>query len=97
LSRAQVSARLKAAVETFHTTGTFTEEDYRALQAALAPASARSTSQTFDELGRAVRYRFRQLMADQHEGHRAYHALRPYVAEALTALHVRPDEVVSFP
>jgi hypothetical protein len=118
-----VSARLRAAVELFHTTGTFTEDDYGALQAALAPAAARSTSQTFDglvglfferhlmndrrrtellamtddELGRAVRYRFRQLMADQHEGHRAYHALRPYVAEALQALQGRTDEVVSFP
>ena len=115
--------RLRAAVETFHQTGAFTEDDYQALHDALAPASGNSTSQTFDglvglfferhlmndvrrielmkmgddDLGRAVRHRFRQLMADQHEGHRAYHALRAHVAEAIGALRERPKEAVSYP
>jgi hypothetical protein len=118
-----VTNRLRAAVETFHQTGAFTEDDYQALHDALSPASGNSTSQTFDglvglfferhlmndvrrtelikmgddELGRAVRHRFRQLMADQHEGHRAYHALRAHVAEAIGALRERPKEAVSYP
>jgi hypothetical protein len=118
-----VSDRLRAAVETFHTTGVFEEDDYRALHDALVPASGRADTQTFDglvglfferhlmndvrraelramgsdELVRAVRHRFRQLMADQLEGHRAYHALRPHVAEGLETLKARPAEAVSFP
>jgi hypothetical protein len=48
-------------------------------------------------LERAVRHRFRQLVVDQYEGHRAYHALRPHVAEALGAMHEVPRGGISFP
>jgi hypothetical protein len=44
-----------------------------------------------ETLGRAVRHRFRQLMSDEHEGHRAYHALRAHVGEALAGLGSVPE------
>ncbi len=50
-----------------------------------------------EDLGRALRHRFRQLMSDEHEGHRAYHALRAHVGEALGVLLSVPDAGVPFP
>lgn len=48
-------------------------------------------------LDRAVRHRFRQLVADQGDGHRAFHALSPHVREALDAMQVAPSSGASFP
>lgn len=117
-------AGLKAAISAFHERGEFSEEEYRSLRAALAPASASaSDSQTFDglvglfferhlmndvrrtellqmddeSLGRAVRHRFRQLVADEQPTHRQYHALRPHVREALDGLLVAPPSGAAFP
>jgi len=104
-------AGLKAAITAFHERGEFSEDEYRSLRDALAPASSSSTSQTFDglvglfferhlmndvrrtellqmddeSLGRAVRHRFRQLVADEQPTHREYHALRPTCAPRSTA------------
>src|SRR5690349_5904960 len=42
-----------------------------------------------DELSRAVRHRFRQVVADEREDTQPYHALRPHVRDALDGA---PDE-----
>ncbi len=114
---------LKRAISAFHDRGEFSEDEYRALRAALAPAAGSSTSQTFDglvglfferhlmddrrraelmamddeALGRAVRHRFRQLVADEQPTHRQYHALSPHVREALGGLAVAPPAGAAFP
>jgi hypothetical protein len=43
-------AMVKDAIAAFHERGELSEEQYRALRAALAPASGHATSQTFDGL-----------------------------------------------
>ncbi len=45
---------------------------------------------TDDELGRAVRHRFRQLLADEKDDRPAWHALAAHVRDALAALTERP-------
>lgn len=45
---------------------------------------------TDDELGRAVRHRFRQLLADEKDDRPAWHALAAHVRDALAALIERP-------
>jgi AraC-like DNA-binding protein len=47
--------------------------------------------------GRAVRHRFRQLVADEHDDHRPYHALRAHVREVLEALPAPQDEELAWP
>lgn len=116
-------AGLKAAIAAFHERGEFSEDEYRSLRTALAPAAASSTSQTFDglvglfferhlmddrrraellsmdddSLGKAVRHRFRQLVADEQPTHRQYHALSPHVREALGGLSAPPPAGAAFP
>lgn len=50
-----------------------------------------------DELERAVRHRFRQVLADDHDARRPYHALRAHVRDALAAQGDRPPPEVGFP
>jgi hypothetical protein len=114
---------LKGAIAAFHERGEFSEEQYKALRTALAPASGHSDSQTFDglvglfferhllndrrrteliamddeALGRAVRHRFRQLVADEAQTHKQYHALSPHVREALQGMPGAPPSGAAFP
>ena len=118
-----MTAGLKEAIAAFHERGDFTEEQYKSLRAALAPASPHSGSQTFDglvglfferhlmndtrrteliamddeALDRAVRHRFRQLVADEQQTHRQYHALSPHVREALQGMSAPPPAGAPFP
>ena len=50
-----------------------------------------------DELGRAVRHRFRQLLADDKDDRPAWHALSAHVRDALAALTDRPVTSAGFP
>ncbi|MHB8877900.1 MAG: hypothetical protein ACYC8T_29755 [Myxococcaceae bacterium] len=43
-----------------------------------------------EAFARAVRHRFRQVVADEHDEHRPYHALRAHVREALELLPPQP-------
>jgi len=115
---------LHGAIAAFHERGEFSEEQYRALRAALASGSgSHSDSQTFDglvglffeqqlmndkrraelmqmeeeALGRAVRHRFRQLVADEHPQHKQYHALSAHVREALSGMHAPPPPGAAYP
>lgn len=47
-----------------------------------------------DALGRAVRHRFRQLLADEGEDRPAWHALSAHVRDALAAMPQRPATAV---
>ncbi len=44
-----------------------------------------------EELGRAVRHRFRQLLADEKDDRPAWHALSAHVRDALAAMHRGPS------
>lgn len=50
-----------------------------------------------ESLARAVRHRFRQLVADEQPTHRQYHALSPHVREALNGLLSDPPPGAAFP
>lgn len=108
--------KFKEGLRSYDSDGTFTDEDYEALQALLASALRRSTGADKDDLLdgltglfferhlmndtrrrdlleledsdllRALRHRFRQLLADAHDEYEPYHALRAHLREVLPAV-----------
>lgn len=104
-------ARLKAAIEAFHQSSTFGEDDYLALKRAVMDVGrvdpplldgfvglfferhvlddgrrAELVAMDADELLRAVRHRFKQVVAGDRDAHQAWHALSAHVRDALRVL-----------
>lgn len=104
-------ARLLAAIEAFHRSGAFGEEDYQALRQTVAGVGrvdpvlldgfvglfferhllhdarrAELVAMSGEELVRAVRHRFRQVVAGERDNHQAWHALSAHVRDALKVL-----------
>ncbi len=50
-----------------------------------------------DALERAIRHRFRQLVADAHPQHKQYHALAAHVRDALAGLTTQPPDGAAWP
>ncbi|MEW5742967.1 MAG: hypothetical protein AB1938_28890 [Myxococcota bacterium] len=104
-------ARLKAAIDGFHRSGAFSEDDYQALRGAVEGVGrvdrvlldgfvglfferhllddvrrAELAALPEDELLRAVRHRFKQVVAGERDSHQAWHALSAHVRDALRVL-----------